>query len=188
MDPGLAGQVASGHLSRERALELQRIRQHRTHRIDRDALKLAEMQQTPIAVSTFAEGWLSGSISEARTYEFDLIDDEGLKTVHQKHDVKLVCALDDLDGVQSCQRVDESIRSGGLVGTADRDDRVRPKDSAMLDLIEGEVPIRCVLRDGDIYEGVLTSFGRWDLSMRLEGGEQITVLFHALHATNDWMS
>ena len=90
--------------------------------------------------------------------------------------------------MQSALEVDEGVRDTGLVGSADRGDRVRPKDSAMLDLIEGAVPIRCVLRDGDAYRGTLASFGRWDLSMTLSTGEKITVLFHALHQSNDWIA
>ena len=80
LEPGLAGQVASGHLSRERALELQRIRMFRKERIDRDALKLAELNTAEVAVGCFDGSWFVGKVAEARTYEVDFVLTEGDET------------------------------------------------------------------------------------------------------------
>jgi hypothetical protein len=38
-----------------------------------------------------------------------------------------------------------------------------------------------VLRDGQRWAGAVVSFGRWDVSLRLYGGAELTILFHALH-------
>ena len=187
LEPGLAGQVASGHLSRERALELQRIRSFRKERIDRDALKLAELGESPVAIGCFDGTWYVGTVSEARTYEFDFVlsEDKGTQLI-QKHDVKLVCPAGVMTPLRAVETFDTEVRDAGLAGTADRSERVRPTDARLLQLIEGEEAITCLLRDGSRYVGRVCSFGRWDMSMEVEGAGEVTVLFHALHKSNTW--
>lgn len=187
LDPGLAGQVASGHLSRERAVLVQRIRKHRPHRIDRDALKLAEVGKAPIAFQTFEGPWVVGQISEARTYEFDVrVAGEGGSTTVQKHDVKLVAQPDQVEGIEAGSEVDAEVVAQHLAGTADRSLRVRPEDSALIELVEAEQRVECVLRDGQRLVGRICSFGRWDFDLELANGAQLTVMFHAVHPASRW--
>ena len=63
----LQAKLRSGHLSRERALELQRIRTFRKERIDRDALKLAELSEDDVRSATSTVHGFVGKVSEART-------------------------------------------------------------------------------------------------------------------------
>ena len=187
LEPGLAGQVASGHLSRERALELQRIRSFRKERIDRDALKLAEINEAEIGVGCFDGSWFVGRVTEARTYECDFVETEGdAKRLIQKHDVKVVCAAEIVQDLRKVEQVLDAVRDAGLAGTADRSERVRPTDARLLHLIDEAETINCVLRDGSGYVGRVRSFGRWDMSIDVEGAGEITVLFHALHKSNTW--
>jgi sRNA-binding regulator protein Hfq len=187
LEPGLAGQVASGHLSRERALELQRIRMFRKERIDRDALKLAEIQEVEVGVGCFDGAWFVGKVSAARTYEVDFVLSEGGETrLIQKHDVKIVCPSEVVTSLREVEMFQGPVREVGLAGTADRSERVRPTDARLLQLIEEQLPVTCLLRDGSSYRGVLRSFGRWDMSMEIEGAGEVTVLFHALHKSNTW--
>ena len=188
LEPGLAGQVASGHLSRQRALELQKIRLFRKHRIDRDALKLAEIDCSPVGVGCFDGSWTLGTVVEARTYEFDIVIEDGETRLIQKHDVKLVCAAEAVEALREGEIVDEAIRDAGLRGTADRGERVRPQDARLLALIDSDEEIDLVLRDGSQYRGRVRSFGRWDMSIEVEGAGQVTVLFHALHKSNTWVA
>ena len=187
LEPGLAGQVASGHLSRERALELQRIRTFRKERIDRDALKLAELSEDDVGVGCFDGTWFVGKVSEARTYEFDFVLSEGEATqLIQKHDVKIVCPAAVVAPLRKVEIFDDAVREAGLAGTADRSERVRPTDARLLQLIETEQAVTCVLRDGSSYVGRVRSFGRWDMSLDIDDAGEITVLFHALHKSNTW--
>ncbi|MGM0578781.1 MAG: hypothetical protein ACQEXJ_23870 [Myxococcota bacterium] len=189
LDPGLAGQVASGHLSRERARIVQRIRAHRTHRIDRDILKVAEIEDAQVAVLAFGADWRVGRVVDARTYEIDFrpaeAGEEGAEVI-QKHDVKAVCAPEDVERVRAATEVDGDVKAQELGGTADRGERVRPKDVLLLDCLEGEREVRCVLRDGQVIRGVVRAFGRWDMDLEVAGGARVTLLFHALHPATDW--
>ena len=192
LDPGLAGQVASGHLSRERALLIQRIRQHRSHRIDRDVIKVAEIDELSVAIRAFAEHWIAGRVLEARTYEFDFRPDGPEGAVMpvitlQKHNIKCVCAGEHLAQVRDAETIDEEARASGLAGTADRGERVRPSDEHMMGLLESKAQIVCLLRDGDRYEGTIRSFGRWDLDLQISEDVVITVMFHALHPNTPWL-
>ena len=78
-------------------------------------------------------------------------------------------------------------REAGLGGTADRTERMRPTDARMIQLIEAEEAVDCVLRDGSRYCGVLRSFGRWDMAIEVEGVGLVTILFHSLHKSNTWV-
>ncbi|MDP6944792.1 MAG: hypothetical protein QF464_11635 [Myxococcota bacterium] len=188
LEPGLAGQVASGHLSRQRALELQRIRIFRKHRIDRDALKLAEISGASVGVGCFDGSWASGNIVEARTYDFDLAPlDGGKPMLIQKHDVKLVCGAESMDRLRDIEVYDETIRGAGLAGTSDRAERVRPTDARLLQLIDSQEEVVCVLRDGSSCGGRVHSFGRWDMAIEVDGVGEVTILFHALHKSNTWI-
>lgn len=187
LEPGLAGQVASGHLSRERALELQRIRMFRKERIDRDALKLAELNTAEVAVGCFDGSWFVGKVAEARTYEVDFVLTEGDETrLIQKHDVKLVCLSEVVEPLRAAEMFQEPVRESGLAGTADRSERVRPTDARLLQLIDENEPVTCLLRDGSSYRGIVCSFGRWDMTINVEGAGAATILFHALHKSNTW--
>ena len=177
-----------GHLSRQRALELQRIRTFRKHRIDRDALKLAELNGTPVGIGCFDGTWASGTVLEARTYEFDLSgESEGTSQLIQKHDVKLVCAAESMAELRSRETYDAAIQEAGLAGTADRGERVRPTDARLLQLLDEQTEIACVLRDGSCCRGRVHSFGRWDMVILVEAVGEVTILFHALHKSNTWI-
>ena len=192
LDPGLAGQVASGHLSRERALLIQRIRQHRTHRIDRDVVKVAEVDELVVAVKAFGQPWVPGRVTEARTYEFDFRPEgpEGTPIpaiTIQKHDIKAVCLVEQLPAVTAAEGRSEEVVGLELGGTADREERVRPSDERMMEILEAGEAVECVLRDGDVYRGRLRSFGRWDLDLEVAEGVVVTLLFHALHPAPPWV-
>tara|TARA_Y100000994_G_scaffold194464_1_gene163940 strand:- start:151 stop:642 length:492 start_codon:yes stop_codon:yes gene_type:complete len=159
----------------------------RKERIDRDALKLAELRANEVGVGCFDGSWFVGKVSEARTYEVDFIVTDGGETrLIQKHDVKLVCPAETVDALREAEMFQEPVREVGLAGTADRSERVRPTDARLLQLIDEQAPVNCLLRDGSSYRGLVRSFGRWDMTMEIEGAGEVTVLFHALHKSNTW--
>ena len=182
IDRGLAGQVATGQLAKERALLITRIRQYRKHRLDRDALKLAALAEEPVAMAVFGRGWLTGRVVGARTYEFDFVAaGADAPETFLKHDVKALAATETIAAVVQAIETDAEVRAEGLLGTPDRQERVRPKDERLIDLVEAGGQVALIMRDGDVFRGTMRSFGRWDLDIELEGGGVATVLFHALH-------
>ncbi len=186
LERSLAGQVASGHLSKERAQLVTRIRRSRKHPLDMDATKRAEVDRAHVAMSVFGRGWVTGRVVNARIYDFDFQPDGGaaLETL-LKHDVKLMAAAHDLEAARAASTQDEAIVAEGLGGTTDRKERVRPADEALLDRLEAGTPVKLLLRDGHAVEGTVCSFGRWDVDLALGGEAVVTVLFHALHRGSD---
>ena len=182
LDRSLAGQVAAGHLSKERALILTRIRQFRKERLDFDAIKLAEKERKPTALDVFGRGWLTGKITQARVYDFDFKPDDGGEpiTLH-KHDVKAVAPTDVAEKLRGAVSYDDAIKGEGLEGTAERGERVRPSDDTLLTAIEAEKALRFVMRDGEVLQGQVRSFGRWDADLETADGAVVSVLFHGLH-------
>ena len=183
--PSLAGQVAAGHLKLDRARVLQRLRSVRPEPIDWDAFKIALESKSPIALATFEAGWRVGKVTRTDIYEFHflLAEPDGDKTevVIQKHDVKALCDPAHLPAVQEAVSVDKEVREESLGASAKRNTRVRPKDDDLAALLDSKRPYPVVLRDGERWAGSVASFGRWDVTLRLYGGAELVVLFHALH-------
>ena len=183
--PSLAGQVAAGHLKVERARILQRLRSVRPQPIDWDAFKIALEAKEPIALATFEHGWRVGRVIGVDVYEFSfgLIDGAGTESevVVQKHDVKAICDPNQLAAVQEAVSIDATVREESLGASAKRNTRVRPQDEELAQMLETKRPFAVVLRDGERWAGSVASFGRWDVTLRLYGGTELVILFHALH-------
>jgi hypothetical protein len=184
--PSLAGQVASGHLKVERARILQRLRTVRPHPIDWDAFKIALEEDRPIAVATFAAGWRVGRVLSVDIYDFRFstadADGEEAEVEVQKHDVKTICDPEHLAAVEEAMTVDSDVGEESLGASAKRSARIRPDDNTLVELLESKRPLAVVLRDGQRWAGAVASFGRWDVTLRLYGGAELTILFHALHS------
>lgn len=185
VDRELAGQVASGHLPKQRAVLLTRMRTLRKQKLHIDGIKAAEVEKKKIGVSVFGKGWMLGRVRAARPYDFDFLADGAEKAEKLfKHDVKAVCTAEDFDAAKAACEVDAAIQKLGLAQTEDREQRVRPTDDTMLKFIDDQRIVRFTMRDGEQILGRLRSFGRWDAELVLEGGELITVFFHGLHASS----
>lgn len=185
VDRELAGQVASGHLPKQRAVLLTRMRTLRKQKLHIDGIKAAEVEKKKIGVDLFGRGWMLGRVRAARPYDFDFLPD-GAEKVDKlfKHDVKAVCTAEDFEAAQKACDVDAAVKKLGLAQTEDRSERVRPSDDIMLRAIDEQRIVRFTMRDGEQILGRLRSFGRWDAELVLEGGELVTVFFHGLHASS----
>jgi hypothetical protein len=184
VDRELAGQVASGHLPKSRAVLLTRMRTLRKQKLHVDGIKAAEAEKKRVGLDIFGRGWVLGRVRVARPYDFDFLADGAEKSEKLfKHDVKAVCAAEDFDAAKAACTAEPSIQAEGLASTEDRSQRVRPSDDLMLKLIDEDQITRFTMRDGEVIVGMLRSFGRWDAEILLKTGETITIFFHGLHAS-----
>lgn len=192
LDPSLAGQVASGHLTRERAQLVTRIRKHRNRPLDHDPLRAAFKRGGELALWLFGEGWVRGSLVGHKVYEVELLEAgaEGPRAI-PKHEVKAVADPAGADAVAALAGRDEAVAAEGLGSTQDRAERIRPSDDWLLAAAEGGGDVTFVFRDGSVLTGRLMSFGRWDASLEVEisgaaeGDEParvpVEIFFHSLH-------
>ena len=86
--------------------------------------------------------------------------------------MKIVCPAAVVAPLRKVEIFDDAVREAGLAGTADRSERVRPTDARLLQLIETEQAVTCVLRDGSSYVGRVRSFGRWDMSLDIDDARE----------------
>jgi len=185
IDRELAGQVASGHLPKQRAVLLTRMRTLRKQKLHIDGIKAAELDKKRVALDIFGRGWTIGRVRSARPYDFDLLIDGADKTEKFfKHDVKAICQVEDLEAATRSTSQDERVMAAGLAATEDREQRIRPDDDIMLRFIDDQRIVRFTMRDGEQLLGRLRSFGRWDAELVLDGGEIVTVFFHGLHKSS----
>lgn len=185
VDRELAGQVASGHLPKQRAVLLTRMRTLRKQKLHIDGIKNAELEKKRIGLSVFGRGWVTGRVRAARPYDFDfLIDGTDKADKLFKHDVKALCMADDIEAIRRACSQDDTVTQQGLAATEDRAQRVRPHDDIMLRFIDDQRVVRFTMRDGEQILGRLRSFGRWDAEIVLDDGETVTIFFHGLHASS----
>lgn len=185
IDRELAGQVASGHLPKPRAVTLTRMRKVRKQKPNIDGIKAAELEKKRVGLAVFGRGWVLGRIRAARPYDFDFLADGADKPDKLfKHDVKAICLAEDIEAVKRACSTDEAIAKLGLVATEDRAQRVRPHDDVMLKFIDDQRVVRFTMRDGEQLLGRLRSFGRWDAELVLDDGETVSIFFHGLHASS----
>lgn len=185
VDRELAGQVASGHLPKQRAVLLTRMRTLRKQKLHIDGIKAAEADKKKIGLDLFGKGWVLGRVRAARPYDFDFLAEGAERTDKLfKHDVKAVCTAEDFEAAQRACEIDAEVQKLGLAQTEDRSERVRPSDETMLRFIDDQRIVRFTMRDGEQILGRLRSFGRWDAELVLEGGELVTVFFHGLHTSS----
>lgn len=185
IDRELAGQVASGHLPKQRAVLLTRMRTLRKQKLHIDGIKAAELDKKRVALDLFGKGWTIGRVRAARPYDFDFLADGSEKVdKYFKHDVKALCQVEDLEAATRSTSRDERVGALGLAATEDREQRIRPEDDIMLRFIDDQRIVRFTMRDGEQLLGRLRSFGRWDAELVLDGGEIVTVFFHGLHKSS----
>jgi len=187
----LAGQVASGQLPRDRALLLTRLRDLRGQPFDWDAFRIAHRKAGEIGLLPFGGDWIVGKCTAVSTYEFTFIlsepgEDAPKKTVFQKHDIKGMTRPLTVQLLEASRRWDDSIREAGLEGSETREDRIRPDDEELLEIVSAAKPVNLVTRDGECFRGAVRSFGRWDIELVGGRGMTVTLFFHALHPSSDW--
>lgn len=187
----LAGQVASGQLPRDRALLLTRLRELRGQPFDWDAFRIAHRTGTEIGLLPFGGDWQVGKCSSVSTYEFTFVlsepgEDGPQQQVLQKHDIKGMTRPHALELLSSSRRWNEDIRGAGLEGSETREDRIRPEDEMLLEIVSAGRPVDLVTRDGECFRGAVRSFGRWDVELVGGRGMTVTLFFHALHPSSDW--
>ena len=185
MDPSLAGQVAAGNLTVERARLITEVRKYRTHSVDHDAIKIAFMEKSEVYVDFFASGWRKGRVVAARTYGFDFVADGETDSVAiDKHEVKMLSTADP-ETFEEVFGANRRVKKLGLEASKEQDDRVRPEMAKLLKLLKSHADVKVTLRDGVTVSGKMKSFSRWDLELAVaEGDAAVTVFFHALHPTS----
>lgn len=190
MDASLAGQVAAGNLTVERAKVIAEMRKLRPHSVAKDAFHLAAAADMEIGLLLFGEGWVRGTITKGAIYEITFQPTEGGEArVITKHDVKML-AMEPSDELENVLGLDVSVAGKALGGTKEATARTRIPDEVLLDAAASEEALRLVCRDGTTVKGQVVCFGRWDVELKVpflvgKGETRIIVFNHALHGTHD---
>ncbi len=187
LDPDLAGHVASGSLPRWRAMALQEMRKAGRTKFTRDRLEISHRAKQPLALWRFdADDWEVGRVAKSRTYDFHFETATAKEPlVIDKHNVKMVCAPEDLDALRQARVHEKKVLQQKLGASKDRNERYRPSDQQLCGARDNAAVIRWIFRDGTAVMGRVQAFGRWDLDLLVEGDKEATLFFHALHRATD---
>lgn len=180
LHPQLAGQVARGKLDLEAAkvrsqlLEIQG-RSFRYSRLNNYG------QGDEIALYLFGYGLVTGRVVDNAPYDMDLVTGHDNKAVMvKKHDIKMFFPVDLADRVIEQVKKDDAIARLELGATVDLSDRYRPVPEEALAWLTMPLPVKFVMRDGDMVSGRVKRASVFEIDVELQPGLHTTVMTHAL--------
>ena len=180
INPQLAGQVARGKIDEDTArlrsqiLELQ----HKSFYYNKlNSYKPGDK----IALFLFEYGTLTGTVKDMAPYDLDIIPQGStVPVLLKKHDIKIHCNPEDLGQTMEAITRDEEVAALGLGASVNLEDRYRPQHEEALIWLSMQVPVRFVLRDGDVVTGKVKRCGKYEIEVELSSGVTVYVMTHAI--------
>lgn len=176
----LAGQVARGGLDKETAKIRSRLLdiQGRSFRYSR----LNKYQPgKDIAIYVFGYGLLTGRVQDNAPYDIDLIPDGATTPVMvKKHDIKMHFPINVAEKILELVKKDDPTVVLDLGATVDMKERYRPVPEEALAWLTMPLPVKFVLRDGDMVIGRVKRASVYEIDVELKPDLQTTIMTHAL--------
>jgi len=179
LERSLAGAVARGRLPEHKAQTIQQVISRQ--QVSFHSRRLKALVGLRAAFFLFGHGCVEGRVESVSRYEFILreSDNSAPRTIKQ-HDIKYFCDSADAAAVTARIGRDEVVGSLGLLASTRMQDRFRPTQELALQWLEAGRPMRLLLRDGDVFHGLLKRVSLFEVDLELQEGLLITIMTHAL--------
>jgi hypothetical protein len=180
MDASLAGQVARGHLTVERAHEIQSLWRMQAGSFHSDALR--PDPETPRFLLPFQAPPLVGHVTRVSRYDVLVAPaDGGAPVALKKHDLKIHGFAASLGVVQQAILPDPTVQGLALKASARMDDRFRPTEALAREWAAARRPLRFTFRDGDTLVGVPIRVALFEIEVDCGDGATACLMTHALY-------
>lgn len=123
---------------------------------------------------------LQGSITENSPYGVVVTSREGERTELHKTQIKMLYPAEQADGVNARMTIDEAVRSRAQDPIVPAKPRHHIKNKTLFPLMRAGMPLVVTLLEGEVLEGVIQSFARYELTLALGDHVQVVVLRHAI--------
>jgi len=137
-------------------------------------------QKTPIIVEAYKHESIPSTIKRVYKFAMDLNVDGEVRNV-LKHDIKYCYKQRDAEKVKAAITFDESVRAQGLMPIVQRKGRYHVDDEMLKEAKRGKKPVRIVMREGEIINGIIDWFSFYDIKVSFLGGGKVFVFRHAIY-------
>ena len=134
-----------------------------------------------IGLYVFDYGLLTGRVTDEAPYDIDVIPDGKTTPVMvKKHDIKMHFHPSIAQDVISKIQKDQAVVKLELGATVDLAERYRPVPEEALAWLTMPLPVKFVLRDGDVIVGRVTFCSIYEVEVELEEELRTSIMTHAL--------
>lgn len=180
MDPSLAGQVVRGHLTAERAREIQALWEMQAGSFHSDALR--PDPEVERFLLPFHAPPMVGRVTHVSRYDVFLAPSGSAAAVSlKKHDLKMHGPAPALEGVLRAITPDPGVRALALQASARLDDRFRPTEALAREWATARRPLRFTFRDGDTLTGIPVRVALFEVEVNCGDGASACLMTHALY-------
>jgi RNA chaperone Hfq len=123
---------------------------------------------------------LQAQIAANKNYDIIAVTPDGEQRELQKIQIKLLHPAGNTDTIKSRISVDELIRSQGLIPIVSARLRNHIKNKSLFVLLREQEPVTVTLIEGEVLQGIIQSFSRYEITLVLQGQEQVIILRHAV--------
>jgi len=128
---------------------------------------------------------LQGSIADNTAYDIVVAAPDGERITLPKITIKMLYPADHAGRVQGQIRIDEAAQAGGAGPIVPAKPRHHIKNKSLFPLMRGREVLRLTLLEGEVLEGLVQSFARYEITLELKDGTQVVVLRHAILDVRD---
>jgi len=135
---------------------------------------------TPCTLHLHGRITLKATITANKTYDIVVTTPDGAQRELHKTKIKMLHPAKHTDGVWKQLTIDESVRAQGLGPILPAGQRNFIKNKSLFTLMREQTPLTISLLEGEDLQGIIQSFSRYEITLVLQGGEQVVILRHAV--------
>ncbi len=177
----LATQVVLGHADLSAYLLRRRFEQARETHGSRSVVEAALAEARSYSWSLCGAERVEAKVVAVGAYEVELMLDDGTpRTVH-KLELKYAYPVDAYKRVKKSLRRDKALSASPRRPARRPQDRFTCSDRRLFDLIVSGEEVSVVTLEGDVIDGSVRWFSRYEFALAGKGDDEIVVFRHALH-------
>lgn len=123
---------------------------------------------------------MQGSVTTNTTYDIEVTTPEGNRRVLPKIQIKMLYPAEYADRVQAHITIDEALQSRGLAPIVAVGQRHFIKNKTLFVLMREQEELWLTLLEGEILQGRIQSFSRYEITLSINEQETVVVLRHAI--------
>ena len=146
-------------------------------------------RKTPMVFELYGES-IEGIISRPLTYALAVVLVNGEVHHLEKLNIKYMYKQDEMSQVVQDIEVDADLKAQNLVSIVSRSERFQVDNRMLARCRKEKIPVRLILRGGEIIMGVISWFSQYEMKILLAHGGNVIVFRHGLHGfeiSPQWM-
>lgn len=177
----LATQVVLGHADLATYLERRRFQEHRQKHAERSVLAAAVAHGRPMTLAVFGGERVEGKVVANTAYEVEVEQTDGTRRTLHKLELKFAYEVEAYKRIKRALRRDKTLAAAPRRPARRPQDRYTCSDWRLFELMTGPGEVEVTTLEGDVIDGELQWFSRYEFALSAKGEGEIVVFRHALH-------